>query len=207
MLSKGVRFFVQFNVESERRILHPADVTDETEGVFTVAFEESIDPPEAGQDVMIFREMKRKFLKQTARIDAIIQSDDCPIVGLSPKGEPVPADSRECYRVSTISSGLTVRFGTENQCELYDVSATGFSVATPQRLNVGDEVEASVVYDAARYTGVACVQSVRELRDGRFRYGVVCVKESRVQSALQNGINKISMMAQRDHLKRLSRSG
>ena len=39
------------------------------------------------------------------------------------------------------------------------------------------------------------------------RYGVHCVRDGRAQSGLQNGLNKLSMMVQRQHLKRLSRSG
>ncbi|MCP4512657.1 MAG: hypothetical protein GY826_40380, partial [Fuerstiella sp.] len=88
-------------------------------------------------------------------------------------GEPVLAESRECFRVRTVPLKLTVSFGKCAECELTDISQTGFAVLSDEFFEAKSIVDAALPgKDGIVVQGHVRIRSVRRLRNGRYRYGV-----------------------------------
>ena len=120
-------------------------------------------------------------------------------------GDCISAESRQCFRVSTVLSNRTATIGGESDCDLLDVSITGFSVKASKEYAIGEQVDAIHDHDGRRYTGKACVQSIAPLRNGEFRYGLYCVNDAE-SKALTDALQKISMAVQREQLRRRARA-
>lgn len=207
MLSTETGIFLQIPDKSETRTLHPARVAEVTDGIYTVQVEEKDLPLHAGQDVFIYFEINRKFMRQSARIDAIMQADSEQVVGLETIGKPLPAENRECFRVSTVMAGLTATVGAEEQCPVLDASATGFAVLTNLRYSIGSVLKITLPYQGSRFTGKGRVHSARETSSDRFRIGLACADDQKAGDELREGLNTITMSIQREQLRRRARQG
>ena len=127
MLNTETKLFLCIPTESPERVLRPAKIVSIENDMFAVEPEEPELALEAGQEILIYYEIKQTFMQQPARIDALLDTEHNPTVGLVTTGEPVSAESRQCYRVSTVMSDLVA--GIESQdCPLLDVS---ISVSVP----------------------------------------------------------------------------
>jgi hypothetical protein len=147
-------------------------------------------PDAAGRKLAILFEDGRRFVTQEAVVEGVIDreaadersydeqsrmdldQDSRPVVVLKRIGDPVLAESRECYRVRTVPLNMTVNFGSCSECELTDISQTGFAVLSDESFEQKSVVEAALPGTDGLVHGHVRVQSVRELRNGRFRYGV-----------------------------------
>jgi hypothetical protein len=213
MLKLEQDVFLQLGSES-RRLLHPTKVIQANDNAITVMLEGnrlSLDVDGDGlalkmyQDILIYYNLRREFLKQAARIVDVfriedeVHDQDSEWVSLVISGAPVPAESRQSYRVSTIHAELTASFGGSAACQLVDVSSKGFAVISPEKHTVGTVVTATPCFEDLQPTGEVCIQSVRALNDGRYRYGVHCVKQS-----FQAELQKLCMLLQRQQLRRLA---
>src|SRR5438552_10795041 len=177
MLGNGLAVFIQFPEESGKRILHSGKIVQCNDGAMAAVFEEAKLPLVAGQELTVFYEHQRKFVKQPARIDAILQSSSDPgvVVGtpddprtwgikaaLTVIGEPVSAESRQSYRVSTAASDRWAQIGGE-KCKLMDVSATGYAVMTKKFFDVGKTLAGLITVDNQPFTGEVSIQNARDL--------------------------------------------
>jgi len=223
MLSKGTAIFLQFPNEGSRRILHSGKIVECHDGVTAAAvFEEEKLPISAGLDLTLFYEWQRKFVQQPARIDAILeataqQGGDAEVVlgtpddprpwgikaALTASGEPVSAESRQCYRVSTAISERYAEIEGE-KCKLMDVSATGYAVMTKKKFEVGSILGGAVTVDGRQFSGLISIQNARDLGSGRFRYGLYCADPKISKGNLKDGLPQLSMAIQREQLKRRS---
>jgi len=197
--------FVRFQNESKNRILHPVKIT-ETAGSdnLTVKPEDPELPLEAELEFLLYFEKQRKFMQQPARVEALLEGEQGVVAVLKTVGEPVSAESRQCYRVSTVLSKLTATFGGVDDCSLRDVSVTGFSVLAKKQYKNGQVIDAELRFEGKKYIGKTSIQSVTPMEDGLVRYGVNCVKAAASPTALDKGVQKISMATQRQQLNRLS---
>ena len=174
MLTVGNDVFLQLTSESEHRTLHPSSVVEVTDHVFTAELEEHDLAPEAGQEILIYYNLRHEFVNQSARIDTVLETEPDEngqskvLVAIERTGEPVSAEDRQCYRVSTVLAELAVSFGGCGDCPVMDVSPTGFSVISPKKYRVGRIVTATFQYENLQHTGHVCIQSMRPQRDGRF---------------------------------------
>ncbi len=212
MLSIDTNVFIQIPKPGSQRILHPGRVVAVQEQTFTVEVEAEDVLLEAGQGILVFYEVRGEFNQQPARIEAIMQSEsddqDKTIIGFETVGQPVCAETRECYRVSTVTTDLKVKIGTDGgSYPLLDVSVTGLSFLSPDPFNVGQIVPVELAYGGEQFEGEACVQSTRAVRGDRARYGLRPVVEKNTSSNLTRGLQKISMAVQREHLRRLAGAG
>ena len=208
-ISKGQNIFLQLPDETEQRILHPTKVTGLQESGVTAFVEDQAITVEAGTEAFIYFERKREFMQQSIRIEAIMEAEDeesPSIFAFQGTAEPVSAESRQCYRVSLVLADYISDFGDKKRCKVTDVSATGFSCITTESFKMGAVVPATLYLQGQSFEGKTCVQSIKQLDDGTFRYGLHVVK-GRDGGTLPNGVQKISMVAQREQLKRLSGTG
>lgn len=204
MLTPGIGFFIQIPGKTKERILHAATVLEIRDGTYTAEIEEDHLVLEAGQDILVYCEVQHRFMQQPARIEAILQTDPHQVIGFETTGEPISAEARECYRVSTVMANLTA-IVIDESCPLLDVSASGFAVLSTTRHKMGRVVNVAVRYGDEQYQGEARIQSIREMPDGRIRYGLNALEDRGVDANLQKGQREITMDIQRQQLKRLAR--
>ena len=171
MLGADKNLFLSIPDESVVRSLHPGTVVSVEHDIYTAELEEEDVPLEEGQEVFIYYEINRAFMKQLARIEAVTQGDPTTSISFATCGDPVSAEDRDCYRVPTAFKELTVTVGPEESCKLLDVSETGFAVIASERYSIGKVVEATFRFQNEVFTGRACLQSMKKLGEGRIRYG------------------------------------
>ena len=204
MITRETDLYVQLPEESAERILHPGDIHDIAERAVTFAFEEPHIAPEPASEVLAFYELNRKFHKQPATISMLWAEDDRSFVVIDPAGDPVPAESREVYRVSTTLAEINADLGSERNCTVTDVSAAGLSLVSSQRLQIGRTSAIRICFEGATHTGVGCVQSIKQLPTGRTRYGMSIAGGVRERQLLATALQTISAAVQRRQLRRLA---
>ncbi|MCZ6682915.1 MAG: hypothetical protein O7B26_07000, partial [Planctomycetota bacterium] len=205
MLTIDTAFFLQIPSNSKKRILHPAKIVGFTNDLYTAELEETDLPLTAEQETLVFYESNRSFLQQAACVTDVIEGEPKCMFEFKTTGEPVSAESRQHYRVSAVMAGLTAQLGKEKECPLLDVSSTGFSVISEKTYEIGSIVDAVVRFDGKEHKGKVCIQGARQLSEGRIRYGLHCIKDSRQPStSMSAGLQHISVSLQREQLRRLA---
>ncbi len=204
MLHIGTKMFMQVPDNSGRRILYPATVVEVVEGIITAEFETPVYEAEAEQEVFVYHEIFREFMKQSAKVDEISETNPRSVIRLHTISEPVSAENRQCYRVSTVLADLIAGLGPEEACPLLDVSATGFALIAKNKYDIGNHIEVTLYFEDAEYSGLGCVQSVRTLSKERFRYGFLGVEDKQSRGNLMKGLKVINASIQREQMKRLA---
>ncbi len=206
MFTKGTDVFFTLPEESASRVLHAAKVVDVRNGMFVARFDEPGLTASPGSDVAVFFQGRAGFMQQAARITASLEESDTPSFGFQTIGEAVSCESRECYRVSTVTTGFNATIDNEPECPLTDVSATGFSIISAGNHGYGAVLTVEVEYEQTKYSGRARVQSIKPLTPGRTRYGLLCLPSDGPRSLLV-GMQRISTAVQRQQLRRRSGTG
>lgn len=85
-----------------------------------------------------------------------------------------------------------------------DVSVTGFSVISPERYQVGQQIQSTIDSGGNQFKGSASVQSIKMLPIGKTRYGFHCSDNRGRKGGLAEGLQKLSMEMQRLQLRRRS---
>jgi hypothetical protein len=218
MLSVDTEIFVQRPEEVTGHILHAARIDAVTNEIYTIHLKDCCSSFEVGSEIRLFFELQRKFMQQSARVEALFEStsdeivedgqdadDQTPqILSIVTLGEPASAENRECYRVLTMFTSMTAKIGDEDNCPLLDVSATGFAVMSHEKYESGRMIEVAVYYEGESLEGSVCVQSMRDLGGGQYRYGMHCADRRGSDRALLDGLKKICTDIQRQQLRRLS---
>jgi hypothetical protein len=207
MLASETKIFLNLPNDSKQRVLHPATVKETRKHGYTAELEESNIPLRPGQDLFVYYDLKRRFVKQHARIDVVMQTTPILVVAFQLTGEPMSAESREWFRVSTVMANLTASVGTEPECRLLDVSTAGFAIEAGKRHEIGQIVPVTLRYQGSQFSGHARIQSMRQIGKGRYRYGLHAVEDKTSGGDLRKGQQHISAAIEREQLRRLSRSG
>ncbi len=206
MLDTDRPFLLQISDESEDRVLHAGRIIHVQDNLYTGELDEGEEPSlRENESAFIYWEESRTFMQQAARISSIVEDGSKLTICFETMGDPVSAESRECYRVSTLRLGLTVAVGDEDDCPLLDASASGILVTTRSCLKLGDEVPVSLRYEGRQFSGKVIVQSVRDLGTGRIRHGLYAVHDRRSGGNLQQGLQLVSASVQRLLIKRMAR--
>ena len=208
MLANGQQVFIQVRDGSRERVLNPAKVTAiaGTDDVATIEMEEPDFALEVGQEVFVFFELNRKFSQLPGYVSAVLADEPQTLLGVRTFGQPMPAESRQCYRVSTVTLGMHVILNGKERPTLTDASATGFSFVSSSEFRAGQILDVVFEYDGRKYCGQASVQSLKALENGSTRYGMHCITE-KGQGDLQMGMKAVNLSVQRRQLKRLAGTG
>jgi len=204
MLHIGTKMFMQIPDNSSRKILHPGTVIEVEDGIITAEFEADDFQVEAEQEVFVYHEIQREFMKQSAVVEESVDEELPPMVRFRTTSEPVSAENRQCFRVSTVIADLVASLGSEDACPLLDVSATGFALIAKTKYEIGNHIEVILYFEDKTYAGMGCVQSVQEFSTGRYRYGLLGVEDKQSGGDLQKGLAIISAAVQREQLRRLA---
>ena len=202
MLKSGTDVFLGVPDEFGDYSLRPARVIWIKDRNFTVDLKDSFALAE-GEELFLYFEKDRAFTKQAALIQAV-ELGSIASVDLELQGQPVSAESRQCYRVLTLSKDLSVQIGQEEGCRLLDISMTGFSAIATGKYRLGQVVEATLRHEGKEFSGKARIQSTRSCGLRQTRYGVQQLNERAGGGELPNGMKKICMAVQRRQLRRLA---
>lgn len=190
----------------DTRRLRRSVVIDASSDEFSIRF--VADPFEfaVDQEVLMYFNGQREFMQQVARIKAVTEADEeadeGPTFVVEPVGDPISAESRQHYRVSTISADLEARVGGEDNVQVQDLSSTGFAVLASQEYQIGQTVEVGIAHQDEQCHGIASVQSIRPLGAGRIRYGLRAIEEDPHTGEFLEVLQRISLAVQREQLQR-----
>lgn len=207
MLRTGQEMFVSFAGGSKVRVLHPAKVESRVDDLLTIRYSDPDGlPGECPEQVTLFFDGAQEFMQQPGQIVALETPEEPGREGLLAAvrvfGEPVSAETRQCYRVGTVLADYTARLGRLGTCKLVDVSAVGVGFLCKQKVSLGEQTSIEISVGGRTSRGLGFIQSVKEVADG-YRYGLLCL-EDHGEGGLAKGLQQLTMDAQRKQLRRLS---
>ena len=201
MLTTDSTFFIRLPSDSNERILHPAKLAGQENGIYMARLGEADLPLAEGLDVLIYFQNDREFMQQPARVLAISADEPGLVIQISTTGDSVSAERRQYYRASVVMLGLTIEFGAERDCLLLDVSCTGFAVAAREEHEIGSLVDTVLSLEGEEYRGTVCVQSKKELTKGRTRYGLFWL-DCQESGKMPSGLHRMNLSLQQEQLRR-----
>ncbi len=193
----------------EHEHLYPGKVSATTDKGYNAVFEGRAFSLEDGAEVLVFYEINRRFMQQPVRVLSVVEekkSDGAARITLELEttGDPVSAESRECYRVSCYSANVKAQLGEDPEmCEVLDVSATGFAIFSDAEYTAGQTLQATLYHNGTPVHGTAVVQSYRAFGK-KNRYGFRVVDDERLKATLKKDLNRINLAIQREQAARLS---
>ena len=206
VLKEGIQVFLRFDSPSRGRVLQPGIVDEIRDRDWTLAFETRYHAVETGEQKLVYYDRARDFFQQPVLVEA--QSSDGPpfVLTLKSIGDAVSAGSREEDRVSTIGTGLTAILEDEDSCLVQDVSLSGLAVISTRIYPVGRCLEIATRYGDEEYVGQVEIRCAKALDGGETRYGLLGVFDTAEGRGLQNGLTRMTLEIQQQHLKRISGS-
>ena len=157
---------------------------------------------EKDQEVLMYFNGKRELMQQIGRITDIVESESALTFLIAPVGDPISAESRENYRVSTIGATLDARVGEETHLKVQDLSATGFAVVASKDYQIGQTIEVEISNGTECCHGIASIQSIRDFGGGRIRYDMRAIDSDPHTSVFLETLQRISLAVQREQLQR-----
>lgn len=210
--------FVRDNRKTGGEELVPGRILWTDAALVAAQFEAARINSESESDVLMFFHLNGTFVQQAASISGVTEltpvnvasegesekmdvrsASEKVIVALERRGEPVSAENRECFRLRNPSLDIDVNINGDANCALTDISQTGMAVICGTRYERGTILETYVHYEGLTVEGPARIQSVKELRTGRFRYGLLGIERS-----MQRNCASLAMAVQRKQLRRLA---
>ena len=206
MLKSESHFLFQIPDKSDKRVLHRAKVVSFNESIYIAELDDESPILEDEMDCFIYFEMDRKFMCQTAKIKSVTMTEANTLFEFETFGEPFSAENRQALRISSVGADLTATFGSEENCEVVDVSPTGFAVYGKKKHGIGSHVEATLNFQGEAFRGMVSIMTAIA-RKGEIRYGVRCIDDLKFGGSLKKGLGRITMTIQRQQLARISRHG
>jgi len=205
-LKEGGRIFLRFDSPSRGRLLQSGSVHQIRDGGLTLAFEVRHLAVETGEEKLVYYNKARDFVQQAVRVES--QSGDGPPFLLNVKsiGDAVSAGTRAEDRVSTRDSDLRATLENEPDCPVHDVSLSGLAVISKRIHHIGRCLEIAIRYGADEFVGQVEVQCAHPIDGGKTRYGLLGVFDTDAGRDLQNGLTRMTLEIQQQHLRRISKS-
>lgn len=208
MIKAGTDILFQ-EPSSKTRRLRRSVVVDAAADTVAVKFAAEPFDFEVDQEVLMYFNVKREFMQQLGRVVEVNipepseggEAEETTFV-LAPIGDPISAESRKFYRVSTISADLKAKVGDETDVKVQDLSSTGFAIIASKEYSLGETLNVEIAHEAEQCHGVASVQSVREFGPGRIRYGLRALEEDPHTNDFLQVLQRISLAVQREQLQR-----
>ena len=175
-----------------------------SESTITANFDTEVLNVEEKMDTFIYYNIGREFIKQGARIESVICAESGVTVSLETTSDPVSAENRQTFRVSTIMGNVTATFGSEDDCSVVDLSAQGFALYSKEKYVVGNRIATVLHYEREKLKGTVGIVSIDERRKGYLRYGVLCINDDKGDN-LERKLPRVSTAVERRQLARRAR--
>lgn len=101
---------------------------------------------------------------------------------------------------------MTASLEEQEGCLIHDVSLSGLAVVSNRKYHIGRCLEIAIRYGDAEFVGQMEVQCAHPLDGGKIRYGLLGVFDTDEGRRLENGLTRMTLEIQRQHLKRISSS-
>jgi PilZ domain len=207
--------------DQNHRLLVPGKVWEILDGQIIAQFDDciAINP---GDNAIVLAEWKQKFFQQSVTISRVWvapPSDETlaaspmdfptcvaganaamPIIEFLPVGQPISAEQRGSYRVSVAACDFYAVVAKHVKCQVVDVSPEGVAVLC-DHLTIGQRVNVSFERGGIRLEGQMTVQTCKETRSGRLRFGLHAPD---LKAPIRSKLQKLTMLMQREQLKRLA---
>ncbi len=192
MLFVGSALYLQFRPDDHHRNLQPAQVTALEGRRVTARFlRPPTERPQAGE-CWVYFEYAFEFMKQMVSVVSMLDDPDTlPTILLDLDNDAISAECRHHQRIPMMYAKRTAAFGPEDHCSLLDVSQSGYAVEARQHYKLGHVVIGTIRHRDLFFSGPAIVQSVQELPNGRYRYGMRCIPGRAGEHELGSGLRRI----------------
>lgn len=204
MLGIGYGFFIRVASDGNKCILRPAEITASTPDFYSATLKEEGMEMAVGDEFLVYYEIRQKFVKQAARIESVQDDPEAPSITFLTVGEPMSAENRQEFRVSTVMSDIFCTVGDEISCAMLDVSAKGFAALAKTQHAIGTILDVDIQHEGQRFSGKVCVQSIKDRGGDVRRYGLRCVEDKSDGTNLAIGLWQVSMALQRQQLRRMA---
>ena len=184
----------------KKRILRPATILSVSENECKLQLEHAAEIADS-TDAFLHFEERRKFLQQAVLVVSV-DPEQPSVLTLQFQGTPVSAESRQAFRVSCLGASIKASVGEETDCDVVDLSVTGFAFYARSQYEVGRRLRVSLMYDGREYKGYATVQSTRAMNPKLFRYGAHCTDGA--GDNLAKSLAAVSLAVQSEQLRRLA---
>lgn len=203
-MKPGQEIYVRLPTEAEDRVLHTSLCLEWDEEKAVVSINDDELGLEAGQDLLIYFTEKTKFLQMAVRITHANHEGQSLLLELKRQSNPISADGRETFRITTLTAGIDARVEGNDPCALRDISMVGFAIVTSETYQMGQSLSVIVERgENARYEGRACVHSIRKLRKNHIRYGFRAMPDKGAWN-LEEGLASLTSQVQSDQLRRVT---
>lgn len=189
MLKPESQVFVLFPDKSQQEVLCEGVVLTSDGKTFRAEFWQAINLV-VGDAVRVHYDEDHNFVHADATILGCVQTGDHNTIQFAILNASHAQESRRFVRVSLVNTGLCADIDEASDCELVDVSAEGFAVIVPNAFEVGDAVPVAIQLHGECNTGRACVRSVWDLGDGRWRCGFQAIHG---EQDLVQGLERITV--------------
>ena len=205
-LKKGSQVFLRFDSPSRGRLLQSGIVREAQNGEWTLAFETRHRAVKTGEEKLIYYDRSRDFVQQPVLVEAQSSAGPPFVLTLKSIGDAVSVGTREEDRVSAIDTGSVATLEGEDGCFIQNVSLSGLAVISTWKYPVGRCLEIAIRYGGEEYVGQVEIRCVNTLDGGKTRYGLLGVFDTAEGRNLQNGLTRMTLEIQQQHLKRISDS-
>lgn len=185
---------------SRMRLLRHSRVIEVDRETFTVEFGRDVIALGNDDELLIFFNDQGEFMQQVVRVLDVRFDASRLLVQIIPLGDAICAETRESFRVVTISADISVSLGDEEDCTVQDVTSTSLSVVARQHHPVGGSKQLCLSHQGNFYSGRVTVQSRRVVRPGHIRYGLSLVANE--EGDLLDGLQQIHLIVESAQLKR-----
>jgi hypothetical protein len=200
-MKTGIDILFQEPTCQTRRLRRSVVIESSSEN-FSIRFVADPFAFEVDQEVLMYFSGKTEFMQQIGCVKEIVEaeegSDERPLFLIEPIGDEISAESRQNYRVSTLSADLEARVDLSVQ----DLSSSGFAVVASAEYQIGQTIEVSIAHGEDECHGIASVQSIRSLNSDRIRYGLRAIEEDPHTGQFLQVLQRISLAVQREQLQR-----
>jgi len=187
----------------DERVLHRALIIEWRDDGATLSTSAVELPIEEGNELLVYYTAHNAFVQQPILINSAEIEGKQLVIDYTTQGDPISAENRENFRVTTITAQIKVLINGEDSCIACDLSETGFAALSQQTYKLGEVVTVTLERDDESYSGSACVQAVRSEQLLRSRYGFRLLPTSDPKDTLDRGLNELTQNVQREQLRRI----
>lgn len=136
-MKPGQEVYVRLPNEEQERVLHTCLCLEWDEHGAVLSINDTEIGPEPGQDILIYFNEKTKFLQMAVRITRATHEGAALLIELERQSNPISADGRETFRITTLTSGIEAQVDDKDRCSLRDISVVGFAIITSESYQMG----------------------------------------------------------------------
>jgi hypothetical protein len=128
---------------------------------------------ENGDEVDLFSQGHDDFIRQRWLVTPHHATAHSSNLWLVPIGESESGSMRASPRVRTALDGIFLRFGSEDDCMVIDISEDGIAIVAGAKMEIDSLVPVMLKFNDLHFTGHVVVCSVTSQPRGRMRYGLM----------------------------------